>query len=252
MIALLDLGNTRFKAAVLVDGNIRGHTAVRYDRRRPGEVVLPWLSERGPVERVLISSVLGHDAEARLGRDCTASGLPEPEFLVTPARGHGVTVGYLQPASLGVDRFLGLVAAQADAVAPCIVIDCGTAVTIDGLEASGRHRGGLILPGLELAVSSLTAGTAALPIATAGSVEPSPFARSTSAAIDFGIRLGLAGAIERICDDIAEQLGSSVARILTGGASGMLLPLLRSDYRHDPHLVLRGMAVVARETECVS
>jgi type III pantothenate kinase len=252
MIALLDLGNTRFKAAVLVDDSLAGHTAARYDRRRLGEAIIAWLSAQNPVDRVLVSSVLGYEAETCLSRDCVDSGLPNPEFLVTPARGHGVTVGYPEPASLGVDRFLGLVAAWGDVTAPCIVIDCGTAITIDGLDADGLHRGGLILPGLELAGSSLTEGTAALPLATARSAEVSLFAQTTTAAIDVGLRLGLAGAIERICDDMAEQLGSSVARILTGGSAKMLLPLLRSDYQHDPHLVLRGMAMVARETECVS
>lgn len=252
MIALLDLGNTRFKAAVLVDDALAGHTAARYDRRRLGEAIVAWLSAQNPVDRVLVSSVLGYEAETCLSRDCVDSGLPKPEFLVTPATGHGVTVGYPEPASLGVDRFVGLVAAWGDVRAPCIVIDCGTAITIDGLDADGLHRGGLILPGLELAGSSLTAGTAALPAATAGSTEVTPFAQTTTAAIDVGLRLGLAGAIERICDDMAEQLGSSVARILTGGSAKMLLPLLRSDYQHEPHLVLRGIAMVARETECVS
>lgn len=250
MTVLLDLGNSRFKGALLSQGALLNVTAEPYERGDRVEIVTRWLRRREAAGRLLVSNVLGDVFEGRLRESCRACGLPEPEFLVTPAEGHGVRVGYTRPEQLGIDRFLALVAARVYHRTPCVVIDCGTAVTIDALDAEGVHRGGLILPGYELSRGSLSAGTALV-----GGPTSSPgfrlFAVATGDAVHAGALLGLAAAIDRISADMTAALGGDGASILTGGGVHGLESLMRGDYDHDPLLVLKGLAVAAEENACV-
>lgn len=251
MNALLDLGNSRFKAAISTAGSLRNASAEPYVPAGRVEAIIDWLRRQTPVERLIVSSVLGPGLDAQLDQACVLAGLPEPEYVATPAYGCGVRVGYARHEQLGVDRFLGLVAAKRHYRCPCVVVDCGTAVTIDALDTDGAHRGGLILPGLGLASRSLAVGTASV-----GASTPSEnlrlFATSTQDAVHTGVRLGLAGAIDRVCTDMAAELVGDVTSILTGGDASTLQPLLRASYHHDAWLVLKGLAIVAEETPCAS
>ena len=250
MIILLDIGNTRFKAAALSEGSLIDVMAKSYGPGDQSETITRWLRQRPAIGRLIVSSVLGDAFEGRFREACGACELPEPEFLATPAQGHGVRVGYTRPAHLGVDRYLALVATRAQYREPCVVVDCGTAITIDALDAAGVHRGGVILPGYELSFGSIGSGTASVGPLT-GAPEFHLFATATGDGVHTGTVLGLAAAIDRITSDMMSALGRPGVSLLTGGGAERLVPLLRGDYRHDPLLVLKGLAVVAEDTSCV-
>lgn len=155
----------------------------------------------------------------------------------------GVTNSYKDPAQLGADRWAALIAARARVPGTACVVDCGTAVTVDALDAGGVFRGGVILPGLGLMGSSLSRG--ARGIHPAAGHAGSCLAQTTADAVAAGALYGLAGAIDRILDEQAAALGAAPQVLLTGGDAPALQVQLRHTILHVPDLVLEGVARMA-------
>jgi type III pantothenate kinase len=150
---------------------------------------------------------------------------------------------------LGVDRWVAVIAAHHLTREACIVVDIGTAATIDAVTADGQHLGGFIVPGPQLMAASLLRGTSdLLAHATASSsAEPLLFATDTRDAIDSGCRVALAALADRAVDDLQRRAGSRPVLLFTGGAAPLVVPQVRSPVQLVPDLVLRGLAVLASE-----
>jgi pantothenate kinase type III len=161
-------------------------------------------------------------------------------------------IAYREPARLGVDRFLALIAAHRAARGtdhagrPSLIIDAGTAITYDLLLANGTHLGGLILPGLGMMRDSLLAGTQIPPQASADAEVP--WADDTAAAIAAG-GLHAAGALaERLYQqlrDVDAGAGREPRLWLTGGDAERLASVIGPPVDQVPDLVLRGLAAFA-------
>jgi len=123
------------------------------------------------------------------------------------------------------------------------VISCGTAVTIDAINADGEFVGGVILPGLDLMRRSLADGTAA--ITWREGDDSSCQALSTEDAVMSGTRFALAGAITRIAAEHRRVVGTNMSCLITGGSAVIILPLLDFPVIHRPDLVLFGIRAIA-------
>lgn len=231
---LLDIGNTRIKWGVLIDGAIE----------QAGNAALQELPASLPksVDGALACSVAG-DAVSRQIADAVAAQCGvQVSFVTSAAKACGVTSGYEDPASLGVDRWVALIGARATTDRACIVVDAGTAITIDALDANGQHLGGQILPGLGLMSAALGDNTSDLPqiheqdLGTADASHR--FGRSTTAAISEGILGAATGAIERA----TAALDEDAALLLTGGNAMRLRQRLTQPGELREHLVLEGLA----------
>jgi type III pantothenate kinase len=152
----------------------------------------------------------------------------------------GVTNSYKDPGRLGADRWAALIAARARLAGAVCVVDCGTAVTVDALDAHGVFRGGVILPGLALMRDALLRRTEGIRVAQGDA--GSALAHSTADGVAAGTLFGLAGAIDRIVDEQAATLGSAPQVLITGGDAEPLRALLRHATQHLPDLVLEGVA----------
>ena len=167
----------------------------------------------------------------------------ELQPIVTRAAQLGVTNSYKNPASLGADRWPALIAARARSPGAACVVDCGTALTIDALDANGVYRGGVILPGLALMRAALLRTQGVRDVAgDAGSA----LAQSTADGVAAGTLFGLAGAIDRILDEQAAELGSTPQVLITGGNAEVLSSLMRHTTTLVPDLVLEGVARIVR------
>ncbi|MDX9706815.1 MAG: type III pantothenate kinase [Azospira sp.] len=149
----------------------------------------------------------------------------------------GVENGYDQPERLGADRWAALVGARAHCRGACLVVCAGTATTVDRLDADGRFRGGLILPGFDLMRAALAGNTAQLPLAD-GEFRPAP--TNTDDAIVSGCLAAQLGAIERAFAAIAEEPGARC--LVTGGNAPRLVGHLRVPAERVEHLILDGLA----------
>ena len=158
MVLLIDAGNTRIKWA-LHDG--RAYVANgAVETSHAAEIADGWPSSMDA--RVAVASnVAGADVGERLARACKARGL-ELRTIRSQATQLGVTSGYKDPGQLGSDRWAALVAAHRVGPGHKLVVNAGTALTIDALTAEGRFLGGLIVPGPALMRRSLDRGTAGL------------------------------------------------------------------------------------------
>jgi type III pantothenate kinase len=250
---LVDLGNSRLKWAWSGPGEAWSTGEVLHRGRALPALLDEIWGEAGLVpDRVVVASVAPSVRRTALGDWVFARWGRVPTVIRAEAECLGVVNRYLDPASLGADRWAALIAVRGLTRANACVVDCGTAVTVDALSAEGEFLGGVILPGLDLMRESLLAGTA-LVRSTAG--EPTCLGRATGEAVAGGTLYGLAGAIERVLAEQARALGGGGGApvvFLTGGDAGQLHPLLRpavgaQNLTFVPDLVLRGLERLVRE-----
>ena len=243
MIVLLDAGNSRYKWAKLSDGKPVHLGACDYNIRERAQAVIRTLETLDP-DRIIAASVLDDDFNQQLN-DWARSNYPvNLELIETRPSAHGVHIAYATPKNLGVDRFVALVGAHENIPTASIIVDCGTAVTIDALASSGEHRGGLILPGVELMRTSLVYDTKRI-VVQKHSQEYPLFGRDTGDGVLSGTLRAVAAAVDRISADMEAELNEPVTRILCGGDAEQLIPWLDYEYLHEPLLIAKGLAVFA-------
>lgn len=231
MILCIDCGNTRLKWGLLTPVGWHAYGALglaQIDNLRAA------LIDQPPFNRVIGCNVAGPENAQRI-----AAQLNVPAEWVVPRQAQcGVRNGYKQSLQLGADRWVALIAARGLHTGACLVVNAGTATTIDVLEANGDFRGGLILPGLDLMRNALAHHTADLPLAQA---DHAHIPIDTDAAIISGALEATAGAIERMY----ARLSRPAICLLSGGAAAKLAPLLQIPVRNTDDLVLRGLACIA-------
>ena len=158
-----------------------------------------------------------------------------------------------EPDRVGTDRLAGAVAAN---VLRCndhgaIVVDVGTAISIDALSPSGAFQGGAILPGLKMSATVLDRKTDLLPHVDIGPPDeaPPPIGKSTSAAIRSGLFWGTTGAIHYVVQKLTESLGTTTDLFLTGGGINHILREMGDQARFVPDLVLTGICLTAERLQ---
>lgn len=241
---LLDVGNSRLKWGVLEDGDIRrtGHISQEKLREQGLSALTTKLPRR--VDVVWVSNVAGASFATRLsgviGAHCNA----EVHFARSEKRGWGVTNGYRQPRRLGVDRWVAMIGAWAEIKSACLVVDAGTAVTLDAIDDEGLHLGGQIIPGVETMLESLSLATSDIPRVAASSKQASGdlkmFGANTAAAVREGAQNAITGAIERAVRTLRSNAYDPTI-VLTGGGASRILGALDEAPLHRPNLVLHGL-----------
>jgi type III pantothenate kinase len=203
------------------------------------------LSILAPPARILVSNVAGEAMAQRLSAVCAEWDRPL-EFIAARAEQCGVLNGYEQPERLGSDRWAALIAARSRDKSACLVVNCGTATTIDALSAQGEFLGGLILPGVTLMQRSLATNTAQL-AAEVGTLQDFP--RNTADAIHSGMLRATLGAIHHQFG-LLQARGTTVRCLLGGGAAGVVQPHLDLASERVDKLVLIGLQIIGDSKEC--
>ena len=158
----------------------------------------------------------------------------------------GVRNGYVNPLQLGSDRWAALIAAWNLYHKSCLVINVGTAMTIDAISNNGEHLGGIILPSSYLMTKCLVQNTNLHEIEDATFV---PFATNTQDAMYSGVILALLGAIDRMYYLLTRR-GSDTDDckcIISGGGAHVIIPYLRHTFEFVNCLVLNGLLLIANE-----
>ncbi|MCX8566185.1 MAG: type III pantothenate kinase [Glomeribacter sp. 1016415] len=260
---LIDAGNSRIKWALADAGGARFASGA-FAHERGALLSLPepdWSMLPAPAS-VWIANVAGERTARRL-ETLTSTRWPDaPRHTISaqPYQG-GVRNGYRDYRQLGSDRWAGLIGARATYPAEHLLIaTLGTATTLEALYADGTFAGGLIAPGGTMMMHALGQHTALLPTAEQMTRErESPqdgeqvgtlFATDTQTALHEGCLLAQASLIERAWRDLSTRLGAPVRCVLSGGAAHNVARLLTIDYSYHEHLVLTGLALIAREQMC--
>jgi len=238
MNLLVDIGNSRIKWAL---GSAPGNWQARGACAHADELDAQW---RGLEPRAVVAcNVAGPGPASHVtaaARRCFATAV---QYVHARAVGHGVINRYADPARLGADRWAALVGARDLVTGAVCVVDCGTAITVDGLDAAGHFDGGAIFPGLAMCAGALGRGTHGIGTGF-GSGRAFP-GRDTADAVAAGVHLGVAGALDALVARYRSFLGLDAPVLLTGGDAALLQPLLTTPAQPVPDLVLRGLAVIA-------
>lgn len=245
MKLLIDVGNTRIKWVWQQAGWMGEMNAVVHRGHDFAAVLVESLRAAIKPTRIVVANVAGIKAMAALEQWASSSWGVRPDFVASESFAHGVRSGYQVPAQLGVDRWLGLVAARAMGPGAACVVGCGTALTVDALSADGIHLGGAIVPGFGLMRESLQMGTAQVRAAPVALKNPTLFADNTDDAVAAGIGYSLAGVVERAFGQIAQTQSTVPRCIITGGDAHRLATYVSIPHVCVADLVLRGLVRVA-------
>ena len=192
---------------------------------------------------IWVSNVLGASGEAALRSFTQQRFGIAPEFIRAQPQAYGVTNRYTEPTRLGADRWAALVGARHHYAGACCVVNGGTAVTVDALDANGIFLGGAILPGLALARAALAQGTAMLDVVS-DSPAPSVFPLNTAEAIASGALYAAVGGIEALFTRMSQRLAGARC-VLSGGDAEAIAAALSIRVTVDVALVLKGLRVIA-------
>lgn len=227
---LFDLGNTRLKCALLhADGGIGDTLAIAHDDGTD------WLDAL-PTGTVACIASVASDARRAALLDALCTRFTRLHRVRTERVLGALRIAYEDPAHLGVDRFLAMLGECGDG--PALVVGVGTALTIDLLDADGRHHGGRIAPSPRLMREALHARAAQLPVDGGRYTE---FADDTDHALASGCEGAALALIERSLRGAASTLGVATALCLHGGGAEALRDRLPA-HRWRPDAVVRGAA----------
>lgn len=241
---LVDIGNSRIKWARHKGGMFSTGTPFPTDAGRlAASLDSLWLRMDQP-SAVYVSNVAGPDSAAELERWVHDRWGIAVHFAQSAARHGCVSNGYTTPEQLGVDRWLGLLGLQRNHVLPACLVDCGTAITADVLDAEGRHRGGVIAPGMATMRRALHQDTHALGWAQSQPTSGA-FGRDTVSGIALGGALACAGLVEKFLAASNEALQQPVRLVMTGGEAALIGHHLSMPYCPDETIVLSGLLTLA-------
>ena len=249
MILAIDVGNTNIVFGGIENGNTAFISRVHTDRNKTEDeyavIFKALIGINGPkpdsFDGAIISSVVPQLNEI-LKRSVELFSKCEP-LIVGPGIKTGLDIRIDNPATLGSDLVVGAVAGIARYPKPLIIIDMGTATTVVAIDKEGVYRGGIIAPGVRVAMESLT-GTAAQLQSISLSTPKKVIGTNTADCLRSGIVLGNAAMLDGIIERMKEELEGEPTVIATGGLSSKIIPNCRHKIILDDDLLLRGLEII--------
>jgi type III pantothenate kinase len=249
VLLAIDVGNTQTVVGLFSETQLVDHWRLMTVSERTSDelavLVQQFLGFHGhamekEVGGVVISSVVPRVTGAL--RDMSNKYLGFEPLVLEPGIRTGMPVLYDNPKEVGADRIANAVGAYDLYGGPSIVVDLGTATTLDAISAKGEYLGGAIFPGIEISMDALV-GRAAL-LRKVEIVEPkNVIGRSTVESIQSGVIYGYTGLIDSLVDRFRSELGDATV-IATGGLPELFMPISRTIQHHEPWLTLYGLRIV--------
>lgn len=226
MYLLLDIGNSRTKAVAYDNGQFTPLASVTAEQVK----LKPW-------KAVYVASVAAEEKINLLQQQLQLTNTPWYR-LKSEASAFAVTNCYQTPEKLGVDRWLAMLGATSlFANTHLMVVDAGTALTLDWLNQSQQHEGGWIIPGVRLQQEAVISNTAKV-LSQPGEAKMLSLGTDTHSCVENGALAAVCGAIR-----LGWQLKPAKHLILTGGDATKLASYLADlPIYHDPLLIFRGVA----------
>jgi type III pantothenate kinase len=253
MLLAIDAGNTNVVFALFDEGKVKARWRIATDPRRTGDEYAVWLMQllsirgvdRKQIDQIIISTVVPralHNLEI----------LARHYFNIEPLiAGQGKAEYHLDidvpnPRSLGADRAINAIAAHAKYQGDLIVVDFGTATTLDFIDYQGAYKGGIIAPGINLSLDALVGNTAMLPrIAIRKPETPSVIGTNTEDQMLIGVFWGYVAMMEGLIARMRNEIGRTAKVIATGGLAILFDEATDIFDAVDADLTLDGLAILA-------
>ncbi|MCC5949078.1 MAG: type III pantothenate kinase [Nitriliruptoraceae bacterium] len=249
MLLAIDVGNSNTVIGAFVDDELVHRWRVStVSQRTPDEMwllITGLLSGVGRAGRdivgVVIASVVPPVTETL--RHALADVARIRTVVIEPGVRTGLAMRVDNPREVGADRIANAVAVNDLYGGPAVVVDLGTAISVDAVAADGTFLGGAIAPGVSTAADALTERAARLP-GVEIALPDSPVGRSTVTALQSGLVYGFAGLVDGLVSRLHLELGPGVTTVATGGSAGVVLEVCATVDHHDPALTLKGLRLV--------
>jgi type III pantothenate kinase len=238
----MDVGNSRVRL-VTGDGEFANVKACCYSPETLAALLHEYAGEIERPDRVVVANVAGATVAGILTEQCLSLWSLTPEFLVSTRSVCGVTNAYADPARLGVDRWLALVAGWNKYRENVCVIDCGSAVTADLVRADGTHLGGYIIPGSYMMQQALIQRTGQITLSGEYRFTGQP-GRSTEECVYNGTTWAITAFINNLMQSVNRTSEHQYRCLITGGGAEVIMPLLAIEFQHEPMLVIEGIRLV--------
>ncbi|MBX3746411.1 MAG: type III pantothenate kinase [Verrucomicrobiae bacterium] len=238
---LLDIGNTHCHVGLATPDTLVEHTDLPTPSliRRPDSPALRRFLATRPIQAVVLCSVVPKATRALL--PWLRSRLRLKPLVLTARTVRGIGIDYPSPETIGPDRLANALAVHDAFGAPSVVVDFGTAVTFDIVDASARYVGGIIAPGLAAMTDYLHEKTALLPRIRIRDVA-SPIGRSTEEAMLIGAVHGYRGLVRELIRELRHSLGvRRLPVVATGGYADLIARDVTDITTVRPHLTLEGL-----------
>ena len=254
MLLAIDIGNTNIVIGGIKDDQIVFEARIATDRSKT--------SDQYAVDIKDILSLF--DVKAEDIQDCIISSVVPPVFnsvrtgilkvtrtspmVVGPGLKTGLKIHMDNPAQVGSDRIVIAVAALAEYKPPLILMDLGTATTLEVVGEDNSYLGGCIIPGVRISLDALTSRTAQLP----GIRLEQPrrvIGKNTVDCMRSGIMYGTAAMIDGMLDRIEGELGTSATVVATGGIAQFIIPLCQREIKLEKDLMLKGLNLIYQKNK---
>lgn len=249
MLLCIDVGNTQMVIGLFDGPDLADHWRIATVAERTADELA-----------LMIQQFLGFHGFAfdeHVGGVAVASGVPNvtaalremteryfgfPPLVLEPGVRTGMPILYDNPKEVGADRIANAVAAYDLYGGPSIVVDFGTANTIEAISAKGEYLGGAIFPGIEISMDALFGRAAAL--RRVDLVPPRHvIGKSTVESIQSGAVYGYSGQVDALVERFQAELGECTV-IATGGLADAIIPHSRTIQHHEPWLTIHGLRIV--------
>ena len=252
MLLAIDIGNTNIVMGCIRDDEILFKARIATDRTRT--------SDQYGVEIKNMLEAFGIKKEDI--HDCIISSVVPPVFnsvktgvikvigkqplVVGPGLKTGLNIHVDIPSQVGSDRIVIAVAALATYKAPLILLDLGTATTIEVVEPDNVYMGGIIFPGVKISLDALTNRAAQIPGISLDKPK-NVIGKNTVDCLRSGMMYGTAAMIDGLIERIEEELGHSCTIIATGGMAQFVIPLCKHQIILEKDLLLKGLNIIYKK-----
>ena len=251
MLMAVDIGNTQTVLGLFDGEETLGKWRIATEAHRTADelaVVFRVLLEmRGlqlrQADAMIVSSVV--PALTRSYKHLAAESFEVPFYGVTPEMKTGLNNRYDDPGAVGADRIVNAVATGRHYGFPAVIVDIGTATTVEAVDGESNYLGGAILTSLNVALEALVARTAKLPSVDLEQEPRKVIATNTPDSLRSGFIYGYAGALDALIRRSREEMGAENARVVaTGGPAGAVVPYCEEIQEFDPDLTLKGLRIL--------
>ena len=248
MLIAVDAGNTHTVVGLYRDDTLVDHWRIGTNDERTSDehalVLTQFLAQHDLGFRQVTGLVVSSTVPRLTAVLCELAEryLDVPPVVLEPGTRSGIPILYDNPKEVGADRIANAVAAYDLHGGPTIVVDFGTATTVDATSAKGEYLGGAILPGIEISLDALFERAAAL--SRVRMVEPRRvIGKSTVESIQSGVFYGFGSAVDGLCRRFEEELGPCTV-VSTGGLGRLMSAYSSCIHHHEPWLTLHGLRLV--------
>ena len=254
MLLAIDIGNTNLVIGCIENDRILFKARIATDRLRT--------SDQYGVE---IKNMLeAYGVQIKDIDDCIISSVVPPVFnsvktgvikilgkqpmVVGPGLKTGLNIHVDVPSQVGSDRIVIAVAALAEYKAPLILMDLGTATTIEVVEPENTYLGGVIIPGVKISLDALTSRAAQIPGISLDKPKQ-VIGKNTVACMRSGMMYGTAAMIDGLIDRMEEELGHSATLVATGGMAQFITPLCKHNIILEKDRLLKGLNIIYKKNK---